>query len=107
MAKFQKGNPGGGRPKGSKSKTSEQIRSLFVEIVEGELENVKTALANLRSRSPKLYLDALVKLSDLILPKPQITTVDAHISGDVEHLLAMPAADLKTLIEKAENDDKG
>lgn len=61
------GNPSG-RPKGKLSKTKVEIRELFNQILSDEIENIGTALEQLRTESPKDYISALLKVTELLYP---------------------------------------
>lgn len=64
----QSGNPKG-KPKGTQSKTKTEIRELFNQILSNEIENITTALKDLRTESPKDYISALLKVTELLYPK--------------------------------------
>jgi len=61
------GNPSG-RPKGTQSKTKQEIRELFNQILSDEIENIGTALEQMRTDSPKDYISALLKVTELLYP---------------------------------------
>lgn len=68
---WKKGESGNkaGKPVGTKSKTKTQIRELFNQILSDEIENIGTALKELRTESPKDYISALLKVTELLYPK--------------------------------------
>lgn len=65
--KGQSGNPSG-RPKGAQSKTKQEIRELFNQILSNEIENIGMALEQLRTESPKDYMSTLLKVTQLLYP---------------------------------------
>ena len=67
---FIKGNTQGkGRPKGKNNKVSEASKSLFVGIMEEELDHVHNSLQLLREESAEKYLKALSSLFPYFMPK--------------------------------------
>ena len=67
---FIKGNTQGkGRPKGKNNKVSEASKSLFVGIMEEELDHVHDRLQLLREESAEKYLKALSSLFPYFMPK--------------------------------------
>ncbi len=56
--KFKPGNPGGGRPKGSKNKSSENIRGFFSDFLEKHISELNEAFNELEAREKfKVLLD--------------------------------------------------
>ena len=72
--KGESGNPNG-KPKGAKGKVSTKARELFVQVMEGEIENIKDSLAVLRENSDEKYLKALSSLMPYFMPKQQETEI--------------------------------
>lgn len=72
--KGESGNPNG-KPKGAKGKVSTKARELFVQVMEGEMENIKDSLAVLRENSDEKYLKALSSLMPYFMPKQQETEI--------------------------------
>ena len=67
---FIKGNTQGkGRPKGKNNTVSEASKSLFVGIMEEELDHVHDSLQLLREESAEKYLKALSSLFPYFMPK--------------------------------------
>ena len=64
----QSGNPNG-RPKGTKNKSTQQIREAYQLLTEQNLDNMSVWLAQVASDSPKDALDLMLKLSEYIIPK--------------------------------------
>ena len=48
--RFKSGNPGGGRPKGSKNKNSERIRKFFGDFIEQHLDSLHESFEELDAR---------------------------------------------------------
>jgi hypothetical protein len=72
--KGESGNPNG-KPKGAKGKVSTKARELFVQVMEGEMENIQDSLAVLRENSDEKYLKALSSLMPYFMPKQQETEI--------------------------------
>lgn len=72
--KGQSGNPKG-RGKGVKDKVSTQARELFVQVMEGEMENIQNSLAILRENSDEKYLKALSAMMPYFMPKQTETEI--------------------------------
>jgi len=73
---FKKGNTQGkGRPKGKSNKVTEEARSIFSEVMEGEMQNIKDSLQVLRENSDEKYLKALSSLMPYFMPKQTETEV--------------------------------
>lgn len=72
--KGQSGNPNG-KPKGAKGKVSSKARELFVQVMEGEMENIQNSLAILRENSDEKYLKALSAMMPYFMPKQTETEI--------------------------------
>ncbi len=77
--KGQSGNPKG-RGKGVKDKVSTQARELFVQVMEGEMENIQNSLAILRENSDEKYLKALSAMMPYFMPKQTETEIKVQES---------------------------
>lgn len=76
---FKKGKSGNpkGKPKGAEAKTTREAKEIFISIMQGEVNNIKTALDKIRSKDPAKYLDVLSKMFPYFLPKKvDVTTKD-------------------------------
>lgn len=67
MGKFKEGNAG--KPKGSVNKTTQAARELFLSIMEGEVENIKASLDQVRDENPAKYLEVLSRFYPYFIPK--------------------------------------
>jgi len=72
--KGQSGNPNG-KPKGAKGKVSSKARELFVQVMEGEMQNIQDSLAILRENSDEKYLKALSSMMPYFMPKQSETEI--------------------------------
>jgi hypothetical protein len=76
---FKKGNTQGkGRPKGKGNKVTDEARSIFASVMEGEMENIKDSLQVLRENSDEKYLKALSSLMPYFMPKQTETEVTVN-----------------------------
>ena len=71
MAKFKKGE--GGRPKGAKNKSTEQIRKSFSLILSNNLEQLET---DIQSLEPKERIKCLLDLAKFVVPTLKSTEVE-------------------------------
>jgi hypothetical protein len=74
-------NPAG-KPKGALNKTTKEARLLFMQIMDGEIDHIATALEAVRNESPAKYLDVMAKLFQYSMPKQlDVKTDDKPITG--------------------------
>ena len=69
---FTPGDPNinkNGRGKGTPNKTTKEIREAYQNLVEMNLENMTSWLANVASEDPEKAMDLMLKLSEYIIPK--------------------------------------
>ena len=67
---FEKGHSKAkGRPRGSVNKSTQQIRDAYHKLLEDNLENMSTWLADVAEGDPKQALDLMLKLSEYMIPK--------------------------------------
>lgn len=64
----QSGNPNG-RPKGTKNKSTQQIREAYQLLTEQNLDNMSVWLAQVAADNPEKAMDLMLKLSEYIIPK--------------------------------------
>ena len=66
--KGESGNPNG-RPKGQGNATTEAVKAYYLDLLNGNLDNIQTWLNQTASVDPKGALDFLIKLSPFVIPK--------------------------------------
>jgi hypothetical protein len=64
----QSGNPGGKR-KGTMNYTTRQAKEILNQILFSEIENIREALKDIRTKDKVKYLDCLAKLLPFVLPR--------------------------------------
>lgn len=64
----QSGNPNG-RPKGATSATTDKIKNFYIELLNGNLENIQQWLNQTAANDPAKALDFLLRLSPFVIPK--------------------------------------
>ncbi len=64
---FKKGNPG--KPHGAENKVDKAAKELFIDIMEGEVDNIKESLDELRKENKGKYLEVLAKFFPYFIPK--------------------------------------
>lgn len=67
ITQFKQGNKG--KPKGAENKTTKQAKELFVSIMEGEVDNIKNSLDEIRLKDKGKYLEVLAKFFPYFIPK--------------------------------------
>ena len=68
----------GGKPKGALNRTTKDAQRLFIEIMDGQMDRVREALANIDD--DERYINSLAKLLQYYLPrKTDITSGDEKI----------------------------
>lgn len=75
-------NPGG-RPKGAPNKVTRDIRSAYQQLVEFNLENMSTWLADIAADNPEKAFELMIKLSEYVIPKMQRTEVTGKDGKDL------------------------
>ena len=66
------------RPKNSPNIVTAEAKELFTQILSNESEHIATAFVELRKESPFRYLQTILKLSAMIIPKPTEATVNFY-----------------------------
>jgi hypothetical protein len=80
--KFKKGNPG--KPKGAMAKVNRQAKELFINIMEGEVDNIKNSLDELRTKDKGRYLEVLSKFFPYFIPKKVEIDTPSEITINVK-----------------------
>lgn len=96
------GNPQG-RPKGAKGKATNTIKSAIEEIVNGNIETLKSDISQL---SPRDRVAAITALCSYIVPKLQAVSVEQSIDYEykrmAELLKSAPADVIDEICERIE-----
>jgi hypothetical protein len=82
MAGFKKGDDpkrGRGRPKGTKNKTTAQIKEAFQQILSGSIPQL---IDDLKQLPPKDRVTLLLKLSDKVIPSLKSVDQVTEVKGD-------------------------
>ena len=79
---FKEGNKG--KPKGAVNKTTREAKQLFVEIMEGEVDNIKSSLEELRKKDKGRYLEVLSKFFPYFIPKKVEIDTPSEITINVK-----------------------
>lgn len=74
FTKGQSGNPDG-RPKGTTNASTERIKQYYLELLNGNLDNIQLWLSQTASEDPARALDFLLKLSPFVIPKKAETDI--------------------------------
>lgn len=82
--KGQSGNPEG-RPKGTTNATTERVKQFYLELLNGNLDNIQLWLAQTASVDPAKALDFLLKLSPFVIPKK--TETDLNIENPLKIII--------------------
>lgn len=82
-----------GRPAGAKGKVNDEIREAYQQLVESNLSNIETWLAEVAEKDPAKALDFMLKLSEYIIPRLKNVELtndpDAISHEDLDLLLKM------------------
>lgn len=76
------GKKTGGRKKGGMNKTTAELKQAVNMLVSNELSNMIVTLDKIRKVNPAKYLDLMVRLVELVTPKPMAETNEAPKETD-------------------------
>jgi hypothetical protein len=84
---FQKGQSGNpdGRPKGGTNASTERVKQFYLELLNGNLDNIQIWLSQTASVDPAKALDFLLKLSPFVIPKK--TETDLNIENPLKIII--------------------
>ncbi len=66
------------RPKNSPNKTTKEARELYLDILNNEAEHITSAFIELRKESAYKYLQTVLKLSQLVIPRPTDANINVY-----------------------------
>ena len=72
-----------GRPKGSKNKNTQEVRTAFQNLVEMNLDNMTTWLAQIAADNPEKAFKVMLDLSEFIIPKLARTELTGKDGDDL------------------------
>jgi len=78
IKEMKKRNKTGGREKGTPNKLTSEIRDVYKELLEKNLNNIDVWLKETSKDHPDKALNFIIKLSEFVVPKLQST----HLTGN-------------------------
>tara|TARA_X000001382_G_scaffold130540_1_gene125764 strand:+ start:1784 stop:2155 length:372 start_codon:yes stop_codon:yes gene_type:complete len=101
--KGQSGNPSG-RKKGEGNKITKVTRETLAFALKGSTLEIKSALAEVREKSAKEYIDCIVKLLPYVTPKLLAAQINDEKTHKIEINLSQDttATDLKKMLGESE-----
>ena len=102
--KGQSGNPEG-RKKGQGNKVTKITRETIALALRGTTAEIRTALAEVREKSAKEYIDCIVKLLPYVTPKLLAAQINDEKTHKIEINLSQDttATDLKKMLGEDED----
>ena len=85
---------GMGRQKGSKNRTTKEIREAIRDIVNDELDNFYMSLERVRSKNPEKYALIIIRLMDMVVPKAQEVEITNASQIDIEGTIKKIQSDI-------------
>ena len=100
---FQKGNTHGtGRPKGSKNKTTDQIKESFALLLENKLQDLEEWLERTAEDDPGRAIDMIIKISERFVPKLSSTALTNADGGSIWEGVKFKFGELSSKDDKKE-----
>lgn len=98
--RFETGNIGGGRPKGSRNKLSDVLLSV---VVDDFVEHGAEAISQLRQKDPATYLRLIVSLvpREMVLKREEAPAVDYAELTEAEVVRLLEEHQRRNFVEKA------
>jgi hypothetical protein len=92
---FQPGQSGNaaGRPKGTQNSSTERVKTYYLDLLNGNLENIQEWLNQTAEADPAKALDFLLKLSPFVIPKK--TESDIKIDNPLRIIIPKDDSDKK------------
>lgn len=81
--------PGAYAPSTLKAITTARIRHQFSNLVASEMENLKSALGELKKENPKVYIEKLTEVAEFALPKLKSVEVDVSANNESARSLTL------------------
>ncbi|BAQ92998.1 hypothetical protein [uncultured Mediterranean phage uvMED] len=104
--KFKQGESGNpkGRKKGEPNKITKVTRETLAFALKGSTLEIKSALAEVRERSAKEYIDCIVKLLPYVTPKLLAAQINEEQTHKIEINLSQDttATDLKKMLGESD-----
>lgn len=80
-------NTGKGRKPGAKNIVNQELRGIMASIVAGELERVPEALERVNKTKPDKYVQLVIRLAEVCLPRQQQVELSTDNQIDVKATL--------------------
>tara|TARA_R110000744_G_scaffold293916_1_gene404202 strand:- start:159 stop:530 length:372 start_codon:yes stop_codon:yes gene_type:complete len=106
ISRWKKGESGNpvGRTKGSGNKVTKITRETIALALQGTTSEIRSALAEVREKSAKDYIDCIVKLLPYVTPKLLAAQINEEKTHKIEINLSQDttASDLKKMLGESE-----
>lgn len=88
--------PGAYAPSTLKAITTARIRHQFSNLIASEMDNLKSALGELKAENPKVYIEKLTEVAEFALPK--LKSVEVDVSANNESARTLSIAQLQAAL---------